>query len=165
MWRCAVGYTLLPLHPEENAAIRTKNGILWSLYPWVLLCKRENLLSLPDKEIEVLDCPTPTYMKLGFVVPCFFKYSNKTPNRMQQSVVKFIAWSHRRCSTCFGHYYAHHQELFQTAVALTNRPRLETHPPRHVYGKRRLRLQFERAPDDGHNNAQNMLSRVYATKQ
>jgi hypothetical protein len=36
---------------------------------------------------------------------------------MQQSVVKFIAYSHKRCSTCFGHYYAHHQELFQTAVA------------------------------------------------
>jgi hypothetical protein len=36
---------------------------------------------------------------------------------MQQSVVKFIALSHRRCSTCFGHYCAHHQELFQTAVA------------------------------------------------
>jgi hypothetical protein len=36
---------------------------------------------------------------------------------MQQTVVKFIVWSHRRCSTCFGHYRAHHQELFQTAVA------------------------------------------------
>jgi hypothetical protein len=36
---------------------------------------------------------------------------------MQQSVVKFIAYLHRRCSTCFEHYYAHHQELFQTAVA------------------------------------------------
>jgi hypothetical protein len=24
---------------------------------------------------------------------------------------------HRRCSTCFGHYYVHHQELFQTAAA------------------------------------------------
>jgi hypothetical protein len=33
---------------------------------------------------------------------------------MQQS---FIAQSHRRCSTCSGHYYAHHQELFQTTVA------------------------------------------------
>jgi hypothetical protein len=28
---------------------------------------------------------------LGFVVPCIFKYSNKTPNQMHQSVVKFIA--------------------------------------------------------------------------
>jgi hypothetical protein len=36
---------------------------------------------------------------------------------------------------------------------LTNRPRLETHLPRHSYGNRRLRLQFERAPYDGHNNA------------
>jgi hypothetical protein len=36
---------------------------------------------------------------------------------------------------------------------------------RHSYGNRRLRLQFERAPDDGHNNARNMLSSVYSTKQ
>jgi hypothetical protein len=36
---------------------------------------------------------------------------------MQKSIVKFIASSHRSSSTCFGHYYAHHQELFQTAVA------------------------------------------------
>jgi hypothetical protein len=49
-----------------------------------------------------------------FAVPCIFKYSNKTPNEMQQSVVK---------------------------------------------------LQFDRAPDDGHNNARNILSSVYATKQ
>ena len=29
---------------------------------------------------------------------------------MQQSIVKFIALSYRYCSTCFGHYTAHHQE-------------------------------------------------------
>jgi len=29
---------------------------------------------------------------------------------MQQPIVKFIALSYRHCSTCFGHYYAHHQE-------------------------------------------------------
>jgi hypothetical protein len=46
-----------------------------------------------------------------------FKYSNKTPSQIQQSIVKFSALSHRRCSTCFGHYYAHHQEPFQTVVA------------------------------------------------
>jgi hypothetical protein len=94
---------------------------------------------------------------------------------MQQTVVKFIAYSHRCCSTYFGHYYAHHQEIFQTAVAAFGfhinvemdvfPAWLETHPPRHLYGDRRLRLQFERARDDGHNNAQNMLSSVYAAKQ
>jgi hypothetical protein len=41
----------------------------------------------------------------------------KAPNQMQQSDVKFIASSHRRCSICFGQHHAHHQELFQTAVA------------------------------------------------
>jgi hypothetical protein len=56
---------------------------------------------------------------LGFVVPCIFKHSNETPNQMQQSIAKFIALSRRRCSTCFGHYYAHHQKPFQTAVAAT----------------------------------------------
>jgi hypothetical protein len=28
---------------------------------------------------------------LWFVVPCIFKYSNKTPNQMQQLIVKFTA--------------------------------------------------------------------------
>jgi hypothetical protein len=32
-----------------------------------------------------------TQLNLGFVVSCIFKYSNKTPNQMQQSVVKCIA--------------------------------------------------------------------------
>jgi hypothetical protein len=36
---------------------------------------------------------------------------------MQQSMVKFTALSHRQYSKCIGHYYAHHQEHFQTAVA------------------------------------------------
>jgi hypothetical protein len=45
------------------------------------------------------------------------KHSNKTSNQMQQSIVKFIAFSRRRCSTCYGHYYAHYQEHLQTAVA------------------------------------------------
>jgi hypothetical protein len=29
---------------------------------------------------------------------------------MHQSIVKFIALLHICCSTCFGHYNAHHQE-------------------------------------------------------
>jgi hypothetical protein len=34
-----------------------------------------------------------------------------------------------------------------------------------MIGNRRLRLQFERAPDDGYDSARNMLSGVYVTKQ
>jgi hypothetical protein len=45
------------------------------------------------------------------------------------------------------------------------RPRLETRPTPHSYGNQRLQLQFERAPDDGQDNARNTLSSVYATKQ
>jgi hypothetical protein len=48
---------------------------------------------------------------------------------------------------------------------VSSRPRLETHPPRHLDGNRRLRLQYEGAPDDGHSGFRNMLSSVYATKQ
>jgi hypothetical protein len=46
-------------------------------------------------------------------------HSNKTPNPVQQSIVKFIVLSRRRCSTCFGHYHAHHQKPFQTAIAVS----------------------------------------------
>jgi hypothetical protein len=38
-------------------------------------------------------------------------HSNKTTNQMQISIVKSVALSYRYCSTCFGHYNAHHQEL------------------------------------------------------
>jgi hypothetical protein len=90
----------------------------------------------------------------------------------------FIALSCRHCSTCFGHYCAHHQEPLQTAFAvsgyrmiagvdvfLVNRPQLETRPPRQSYSNQRLQRQFEEAPDDGHNSARNMLNGVYTTKQ
>jgi hypothetical protein len=86
---------------------------------------------------------------------------------MQQSIIKFIALSYRRCSTCFGHYYAHHQEPFQTAVAVSDfrmNAEVDVFPSQHSYGNQRLQRQFERAPDDGHNNARNMLSSVYMTK-
>jgi len=43
-------------------------------------------------------------MDLRFAIPCIFNHSNKTPNLMQKSIVKFIALSYRHCSTCFGHY-------------------------------------------------------------
>jgi hypothetical protein len=36
---------------------------------------------------------------------------------MQQSNAKFIALSYRHCSTCFGHYNAHHQEPVKLPVA------------------------------------------------
>jgi hypothetical protein len=42
---------------------------------------------------------------------------NKTSNQMQQPIVIFIALSRRHCSTCFGHYCAHHQEPPPTAFA------------------------------------------------
>jgi hypothetical protein len=91
---------------------------------------------------------------------------------MQQSIVKFIALSRRSCSTCFGHYYAHHQEHLQTAVAASGfrvNAEVDVFPAvvgfQHSHGNQRLQRQFEVASDDGHNSARNMLSSVYATKQ
>jgi hypothetical protein len=43
--------------------------------------------------------------------------------------------------------------------------RVSSRPPPHSHGNRRLRLQFERAPDDWHDSARNMLSGGYVTKQ
>jgi len=77
-----------------------------------------------------------------------------------QSVLKFIALSYRHCSTCFGHYNAHHQEPVKLPLQLlvsvwmwrwkcsqpwsvTNRPRLRTLPPPHSYGNQRLQRQYD----------------------
>jgi len=35
---------------------------------------------------------------------------------MQQSIIKLISLSYRQCSTCFGHYNAHHQELVKLSL-------------------------------------------------
>jgi hypothetical protein len=66
----------------------------------------------------------------------------------------------------------HHQERIQLhlqhLVFVTHRYcylSLETRPPPRSYGNQWLQRQFERAPDDGHDNARNMLSSVYETKQ
>jgi hypothetical protein len=50
---------------------------------------------------------------------------------------------------------------------LTNKPTTAENTARQgtAHGNRRLRLQFERAPDDGHDSARNMLTDVYVTKQ
>jgi hypothetical protein len=121
-------------------------------------------------------CKMYFFIYLGFVVPCIFKYSVKTSNQMQQPIVIFVTQSHRCCSTCFRHNCAHHvvgllvgrqcvlAEPTHTVSPLSNRPRLETRPPPHSYGNWRLWQQFERAPDDGHNNARNMLSGICVTK-
>jgi len=84
------------------------------------------------------------------------KNSNKTPNYMQQSIVKFIALSYRHCSTRFGHHNAHHRE----PVKLPSWPlvsvwmwrwkcsqrRLRTLPPPRSYGNQSPRRQFDGLP-------------------
>ena len=66
---------------------------------------------------------------LGFVVPCIFNHSNKTPNQMQQSIVKFY---------CFVVQTLLNMEVFSAVV-----PRLRTLPPPHSYGNQRLQRQFD----------------------
>jgi hypothetical protein len=69
---------------------------------------------------------------------------------MQQPIVKFFALSYRHCSSCFGHYYAHHQEPVKLSFpyecgggSVLNWPRLRTLPPPHSYGNQRLQRQFD----------------------
>ena len=64
---------------------------------------------------------------------------------MQQSIVKFIALSYRHCSTCFGHYFAHHQEPVKLSLQLLVSVWmwLRTLPPPHSYGNQRLQRQFD----------------------
>jgi hypothetical protein len=66
-------------------------------------------------------------------------------------------------STCFGHYYAHHQELATIEMA----PARGTSPSLWQVAGLVHGYRFERpgrgmlqhpAPDDGHNNARNTLS-------
>jgi hypothetical protein len=118
--------------------------------------------------------PSEAWMFLGFVVPYIFKHSNKTPNQMQQSIVKFNALSlldkfrDLLCpsSVALSNIYECLCVRYESRGGhVSSCGRLETCPPPHSYGNLRLQWQFERAPDDGHSNARNMSSSVCATKQ
>ena len=76
------------------------------------------------------------------------------------------------CSTCFGHHYAHYQELesiIQKVCGLllqpanrTHNPHLHTIPTKNQstkYHRQQPFVKYSRAPDDGHNVARNMLSK------
>jgi hypothetical protein len=103
--------------------------------------------------------------------------STETTNQMQQ-LLKFYYWSFRYSLTCFGHPHAHHQELHQlqqqpliylrnVAIAVllvvvgpTGRP---DHDQQHCYHqaptvKPEAATAVGVAPDDGHEDAQSMLS-------
>ena len=66
------------------------------------------------------------------------------------------------CSTCFGHHYAHHQELQHPAIR-THNPQLHTWPatwkPQHEIPQAATTVWYSWAPDDGHSGARNMLSK------
>ena len=96
---------------------------------------------------------------------------------MQQMVfiADFIA-----CPTCFGHHYAHHQELeiiiqryytglcvrfagyssLQTGhITLSSTPYRQLENQSTKYHRQRPSVYYSRTPDDGHNGARNMLSK------
>ena len=87
------------------------------------------------------------------------------------------------CSTCFGHHYAHRQELeiiievvavcgiwcfgFQVVgivwspqtghITLSSTPYRQLENQSTKYHRQQPPVQYSRAPDDGHNGARNML--------
>jgi hypothetical protein len=76
-----VSYKPRPLHPVEKAAIRNVNGTLWSPYPGLMLCKRENFLSPPENEIELLDFPTYTEGKTQHAITALTWLKNPTQQK------------------------------------------------------------------------------------
>jgi hypothetical protein len=68
----------------ECRRIRTLSKLNWSKIMFM-----EHQSSLNKRVIRVVK--KRRFGNFGFVVPCIFKYSNKTPNQTQQPVVKFIA--------------------------------------------------------------------------
>jgi hypothetical protein len=99
-------------------------------------------------------------MNLGFVVPCIFNPSNKTPNYMQQSIVKFdcfvvqtplnmfwaLLWpSSGACQTAVaasGFHMNVELDVFSAMIDLL--ALLRTRPPPHSCGNQRLQRQFDR---------------------
>jgi len=97
---------------------------------------------------------------------------------MQQSILKPTALLHRHCSTCLGHYNAHHQEPvklpLQPLVAVRmwrwkcSQPwstTAENTSTSTFIRKLEAATAVWRAPDDGHCSARGMLSSVCATRQ
>ena len=68
------------------------------------------------------------------------------------------------CSTCFGHHYAHHQEL-ESIIQVVAACRIwcckdgKFHLYSTKYDRQQPLVKYSRAPDDGHNGARNMLSK------
>jgi hypothetical protein len=122
------------------------------------------------------------YQDLVFVVPCIFNYWIKQPTRCTINI-KFLllcrVYTAQHVSgtvvpIIMGLLQLPMQPLvivwlpgwtcFKLWSVTSNRPQLEASPTRKSYDHQRLHGQLEKAPDDGHNSARNMLSGVYATK-
>jgi hypothetical protein len=86
------------------------SAALYGCKTWSLTLREERRLRVFEKSVLRKIFWLKRDEVFTFVVPCIFNHSNKTTNQLQQSIVKFIALSYRYCSTCFGHYSAHHQE-------------------------------------------------------
>ena len=85
-------------------------------------------------------------MNLEFVVPCIFSHSNKTPNWMQQSLVKFYCFVVQTLLNMFRALLCPSSGARQTSVAASGfcmNVEVRTLPPPHSYGKQRLQRQFD----------------------
>ena len=100
-----------------------------------------------------------------------FRTQMRHPTRCNNQSQNFIALSYRYCSTCFGHYYAHHQEPvklpLQPLVSVwmwrwkCSQPwSAENTSTSTFIRKPEAATAVWRAPDDGHCNARNMLSSI-----
>jgi hypothetical protein len=81
-----------------------------------------------------------------------------------QQLLKFIYLSFKYSSTCFGHPHAHHQELqlqwqplvYRRSLVIAPRPTALLSPSSD--GKPEAATAVGVAPDDGHEDARNILS-------
>ena len=63
------------------------------------------------------------------------------------------------CSTCFGHHYAHHQELESIIQVIAATPYRQLENQSTKYHRQQPPVYYARAPDDGRSGARNMLSK------
>jgi len=111
------------------------------------------------------------FPNLRFAVPCIFNHSNKTPNQMQQSVVKFYCFVVHTLLNMFRALLCPSSGARQTAVATSGfRMNVEVVVFSAVVGWEHyhLHIQTETRGCNGSltgSNARNMLSSVCTTKQ
>ena len=97
------------LHPAKEPLVAMQMGALWSPQP-VCIFWNVNLRDLPVHILRHLGSQQPS------VEPQVNILSDVENENQVDATEWFIAPI--KCSTCFGHFYAHHQELETICVLL-----------------------------------------------